>query len=122
MLEGTDKIDSQLSIEERKQRLVLACMADRLAWVQACEPAPAPPLAKAGRILQMIEPFVGLLPGKIGRWIRNAHFAGSLLPTVGKYLLKNLTGGADQSAQTESDSNGTAAKPDKPRRRSATGK
>jgi hypothetical protein len=104
---------------ERKQQLVLACMADRLAWVQACEPSPQPPLAKAGRILQMLEPFIGLMPGRLGRWIRNAHFIGSLLPTVGKYILKNLTGAAARSAQTESA--GSPAEPDRPRNRPAAG-
>jgi hypothetical protein len=97
---------------ERKQQLVIACMADRLAWVQACEPAPQPPLAQAGRLFKMIEPLIGLMPGRIGRWIRNAHFIGSLLPTVGKYFLKNLTGAAARSAQTESA--GTPAAPDTP--------
>ena len=116
---GSHQGDLPVSRDERKRLLMFACAADRLAWVQACEPPPEPPLAKAGHLLQFIEPFVGFLPGRVGRWIRNAHFVGSLLPTVGKYFLKNLTGAAARSAQTESAENG--AKPGKPRSRPSTG-
>lgn len=104
---------------ERKQQLVLACMTDRLAWVQACEPAPQPPLARAGQIIHMLEPIIGMLPGRVGRWFRNAHFIGSLLPTVGKYFLRNLTGAAARSGQKESVE--TPAAPGKRRSRPATG-
>lgn len=82
MPEGTDKIDPPLSIAERKQRLVLACMADRAAWAQACEPRPQPPLAKAANILKMLEPLTFLIPGRLGRWIRKAGF----LTLIGRQL------------------------------------
>lgn len=86
MPEGTDKIDSPLSIAERKQRLVLACMADRAAWAQACEPRPQPPLAKAGHILKLLEPLTFLLPGRLGRWIRKAEFLTILGRQLGGFL------------------------------------
>jgi hypothetical protein len=86
MPEGTEQIDLPLSLPERKQRLVLACMADRAAWTQACEPGPQPPLAMVGRVLQIIEPFAALIPGRIGRWLRNAHFLTQLSRQVGSFL------------------------------------
>jgi hypothetical protein len=86
MPEGTEQIDLPLSRDERKQRLVLACMADRAAWAQACEPGPQPPLAMVGRVLQVIEPFAALLPGRLGRWLRNAQFLTRLSRQVGSFL------------------------------------
>jgi hypothetical protein len=105
---------------DRKHQLVLACMSDRVAWVQACEPAPQPPLARAGHIIQMLEPIIGMLPGKIGRWIRNAHFVGSLLPTVGKYFLRNLASHSAGAAQEETAH--PSAPRGKPRTRAPAGK
>ena len=86
MPEGTDKIDPPLSIAERKQRLVLACMADRAAWAAACEPRPQPPLAKAGRIFQLLEPFTVLLPGRIGRWLRKAQFLTKIGRQISSFI------------------------------------
>lgn len=86
MPEGTDKIDPPLSIEERKRLLVLACMADRAAWAQACAPRPQPPLAMAGRILQLLEPLTVLLPGKIGRWLRKAQFLTKIGRQVSSFI------------------------------------
>ena len=86
MPEGTEQIDPPLSRDERKQRLILACMADRASWVAACEPGPQPPLAMVGRVLQMIEPFVALLPGRMGRWLRNAQFLTRLSRQLGSFL------------------------------------
>ena len=83
---GTQQSDPPLSRSERKQRLVLACMADRAAWVQACEPGPQPPLAMLGRVFQMIEPFAALLPGRLGRWLRNAQFLTKIGRQVGSFL------------------------------------
>ena len=82
MSEGTDQVVSPLSTGERKQLLVLACTADRAAWVQACAPRPQPPLASMGRILQLLEPLTVLLPGRIGRWVRKAQF----LTKVGRQI------------------------------------
>lgn len=83
---GPDQIDLSVSREERKRQLVLACMADRAAWVRACEPGPQPPLAMAGRLLQLLEPFTALLPGRIGRWLRNAQFLTRLGRQVGSFF------------------------------------
>lgn len=86
MPEGTDQNDPPLSLAERKQRLVLACMADRAAWVQACEPRPQPPLAMAGSLLKLLEPLTFLLPGKLGRWVRRAEFLTQIGRQLGSFL------------------------------------
>jgi hypothetical protein len=86
MPEGSEQGDLPLTRDERKQRLVLACMADRAAWVQACEPGPQPPLAMVGRILQIVEPFTALLPGWVGRWLRNAQFLTRISRQLGSFL------------------------------------
>ncbi len=74
MSESTAPVDLPLNRDERKRLLVVACVADRLAWCQACEPRPRPPLHQAGYILQLLEPLTALLPGRIGRWLRGANF------------------------------------------------
>ena len=86
MPEGTDQIDPALSRTDRKQQLVLACMADRAAWVQACEPRPQPPLAMAGNLLKLLEPLTFLLPGKLGRWLRRAEFFAQIGRQIGSFL------------------------------------
>ena len=62
--------------DDRKQLLTLACAADRAAWAEACRPEPGPSRAAqlADTALTYLEPFVGLLPGRIGRWMRRAAF------------------------------------------------
>jgi hypothetical protein len=86
MPEGTVQIDPPLSAVERKQRLVLACMADRAAWRQACGPRPQAPLAMAGRVLKMIEPLTFLLPGRLGKWQRRAEFLTAIGRQLGSFL------------------------------------
>lgn len=83
---GTDQVVSPMSTAERKQLLVLACTADRAAWVQACAPRPQPPLASASRILQLLEPLTVLLPGRIGRWVRKAQFLTKVGRQLGSFL------------------------------------
>lgn len=75
-----------MSIAERKQQLVLACKADRVAWVEACAPHPQPPLAKAGHILKMLEPLTFLLPGRLGKWLRRAEFLTVIGRQIGSFL------------------------------------
>jgi hypothetical protein len=87
MSPGPDKIDLPVnSIDARKQHLVLACMADRAAWCQACEPRPQTPLSKAGNILKMLEPLTFLLPGRLGRWVRRAEFLTVIGRQIGSFL------------------------------------
>ncbi len=80
MSESSDKIRSPLTTAERKQLLALACAADRVAWAQACRPAPpSTPLAAVGNeVMRYIEPFSHLIPGKMGRWVRNLSFFANL--------------------------------------------
>lgn len=80
MSESTDQIRGTLTTAERKQLLALACAADRAAWVHACRPAPpSTPLAAVGNeVMRYLEPFSHLIPGKIGRWVRNFTFFANL--------------------------------------------
>lgn len=80
MSEPTDQIRRTLTTAERKQLLALACAADRAAWVNACRPAPPrTPLAAVGdEVMRYLEPFSHLIPGKIGRWVRNLSFFANL--------------------------------------------
>jgi hypothetical protein len=63
-----------LSREERKQLLVFACAADRVALAHACRPRPRQPVQLAAQVLRMLEPVTALLPAGIGRWLRGANF------------------------------------------------
>jgi hypothetical protein len=63
-----------MTIEDRKQRLILACEADRVAWCNACRPAPRPPVQLAAQLFSFLEPVASLIPGWPGRWLRNASF------------------------------------------------
>jgi hypothetical protein len=69
-----DQNGSPLTRAERKQLLALACAADRSAWQHACRPVATQPGEMAGRLLSMAEPFVALLPARVGRWLRGAKF------------------------------------------------
>ncbi len=72
------QVDSPLTREDRKQLLILACEADRVAWCNACRPAPRPPVQLAAQILGMLEPVVSFIPGWPGRWLRNVNFFARL--------------------------------------------
>lgn len=86
MPERIDQVDSPLSLMERKEQLVLACMADRAAWVQACAPRPSPPLALAGKLMKLLEPLTFLLPGELGRWLRRVEFLTQIGRQLGSFL------------------------------------
>lgn len=60
--------------EKRKQLLILACQADRVAWAQACQPRRRPPAQLAGYLLKGLETVTALVPGRTGRWLRGANF------------------------------------------------
>lgn len=72
------QIDHPLSSAERKTRLVLACMADRLAWCHACQPQPPPPTQLASQVLELINPLLAFLPRRISRWLRGAHLLAKM--------------------------------------------
>lgn len=76
MLEPFNQIRHSVTTRtERKELLVLACEVDRAAWRQACRPSGThPALQAAQRILGYLEPFTGLLPGRLGRWVRGGGF------------------------------------------------
>lgn len=80
MSEQINQVRGSLTREERKQLLALACAADRTAWVHSCRPAPprSPAAQIANEMFKYIEPFSNLLPGRIGRWVRNISFLTSL--------------------------------------------
>lgn len=63
-----------LTLAERKKLLVLACTADRAAWLQACRPRAAQgPLARLTEELLRYADLLGpWVPGRLGRWLRNA--------------------------------------------------
>lgn len=81
MLEPTAQIHRTLtSRNERKELLILACEVDRVAWRQACRPARTPNVQFAFKVLRYLQTFGSILPGRLGRWVRNAN----LLADVGR--------------------------------------
>jgi hypothetical protein len=85
MSEQIDQSRHPLSRAERKQLLALACVADRAAWVYACRPAPpsSPVVQIANNVMGYLEPFLGFLPGRVGRWIRGARVVTSVVRQFG---------------------------------------
>lgn len=79
MPESTAQIHRTLtSRNERKELLVLACEVDRVAWHQACRPTRGPGLQFTLRILHQVQTFGSLIPGRLGRWLRNAGLLADL--------------------------------------------
>jgi hypothetical protein len=76
MLDSFDQVRRTVtSRTERKELLVLACEVDRAAWRRACRPtAHSHPAQLAQQVLGWLEPFAGLLPGRLGRWVRGSGF------------------------------------------------
>lgn len=72
------QIDHPLTRDERKELLIVACRADRVAWSHACRPRPQAPAQLAGRILHMLEPVISLLPGRVGGWLRGVKNLASI--------------------------------------------
>ena len=79
MLEPAAQIHRTLtSRNERKELLVLACEVDRVAWRQACRPARKPQVQHVFKILGYLQTFGSILPGRLGRWVRNANLLADL--------------------------------------------
>lgn len=74
MPDPADSSAAALSREDRKQLLILACQADRIAWCDSCRPRPRPPAALAANVLSFLEPLFSLVPGLPGRWLRRMGF------------------------------------------------
>lgn len=85
MPEQAHQIRGPLSRLERKQLLVLACTADRAAWIHSCRASPSQnPAGKfAMEVMGLVEPLSHLLPRRIGGWIRSAVFVGNLCRQFG---------------------------------------
>lgn len=81
MSEPTDQIVRIVTTRnERKELLILACAADRGAWLAACRQAPARSRGAqlASDLLGYLEPLSSVLPGRLGRWLRGASFLTNL--------------------------------------------
>ena len=64
---------------ERKELLALACAVDRHAWRQATlAPVQRPGSRLLGDLLGYCEPFMPLLPERLGRWLRGATLLSHL--------------------------------------------
>lgn len=76
MPEQPDQSSDALRRTQRKRLLVLACAADRLAWMRACRPTPGRhQVARlSADLLGCLAPFFHLLPGRSGYWLRGADF------------------------------------------------
>ncbi|HWA28776.1 MAG TPA: hypothetical protein VG734_24205 [Lacunisphaera sp.] len=85
MPDAADPSDTPLTLEERKQFLILACEADRAAWCEACRPRPRPPAAVAMQLLRFLEPVLSLIPGFPGRWLRRAGFIARVVRELGLF-------------------------------------
>lgn len=74
MPESDPQSDSALSLQERKQLLILACEVDRSAWCESCRPRPSPPMARVAELLCCVTPLLTLLPGLSQRWSKRFAF------------------------------------------------
>lgn len=78
MPEPTDQERPELTREDRKTLLILACTADRAAWINACRPEPPRPMQRFANIFRLVDPILAFLPGRLGRLARGLKYLAHL--------------------------------------------
>jgi hypothetical protein len=71
---------NMLTLEQKRQRLALACQLDRLNLQLALKPTPLESLAIS--VMEKLAPIVPHLPGRLGTWTRSAMKATNLFRGV----------------------------------------
>jgi hypothetical protein len=75
-----------LSFDEQRQRLALACQLDRLNLQLALRPTPMEKLSLT--VLEKLAPLVPHLPGRLGKWtrgiMRGTNLARSLFEAMSR--------------------------------------
>jgi hypothetical protein len=69
-----------LTLDERRERLVLACELDRLKLRLALRPSPLERLTIS--VIEKIAPLAPHLPGRLGRWTRGIMQGTSMVRDV----------------------------------------
>jgi hypothetical protein len=71
---------NNLTLEERRERLALACQLDRLNLRLAVRPTPMERLTI--NVIEKLSPLLPHLPGRLGRWTRGVMRGTNLLRGV----------------------------------------
>jgi hypothetical protein len=75
-----------LTFDEQRQRLALACQLDRLNLQLALRPTPMEKLSLT--VLEKLAPLVPHLPGRLGKWtrgiMRGTHLARSVFEAMSR--------------------------------------